>query len=649
MKRPWYSVRSNLPHWWEELFSSSFTYRDDLRDWHVERALLAMAAGTYDHAEVLKATRQKLAAQDFSCSSAVTTFEDLFLAGGLRQGWRTALEVAELAVSAPVRPAGLAELLRLLVRYAPEVPDRTPLPPHLASLAQDSSGTKAAMEARALADALGQPVDVAVPVAPTPARERTGAWDREEPHTLVLPSTVSLADDPIAARAADLDGLRDLLSENFNGWAQSFGDVCWWPMHYEPGRSLTALTEPDRVLAATVRAVHRDGAEVVRATLHGIERQYGPVDVVAAVDAWVDDALDAGTFWRLARDQVVSVPDMRERWRAEGRDPHDVRARVDALPSFAARLRAPTDPDHGALVVPTELHSPLERFTFLRAAEALLRAESEPVLLSLPTWSDGTLDAQDLLVRLDAVAQGSGVVGPLDLVQALHRLREVDVRLVDRVPGGLRTDPRFTDPDGVEGLDATGMVRTWFASGGLPELAPRADAGAWTGAPVSPVPFGQLAAWPAELAADPWCPGPMPATLRLYPGWSDRVLRPRLRGMVPCGTRDTCPAWLRIRSESRSTTDCWPCSLRNTTRSTSSASRPSSSSPGPGGSTRWQPRRQPVAVTRPGSSVSACSSRRSSAASTRRCVACGRWPSRSRTRCAPSRSDRRSWPSCCGC
>ena len=364
---------------------------------------------------------------------------------------------------------------------------------------------------------------VAVPVAPTPARERTGAWDREEPHTLVLPSTVSLADDPIAARAADLDGLRDLLSENFNGWAQSFGDVCWWPMHYEPGRSLTALTEPDRVLAATVRAVHRDGAEVVRATLHGIERQYGPVDVVAAVDAWVDDALDAGTFWRLARDQVVSVPDMRDRWRAEGREPHDVRARVDALPSFAARLRAPTDPEHGALVVPTELHSPLERFTFLRATEALLRAESEPVLLSLPTWSDGTLDAQDLLVRLDAVAQGSGVVGPLDLVQALHRLRKVDVRLVDRVPGGLRTDPRFTDPDGVEGLDATDMVRTWFASGGLPELAPRADAGAWTGAPVSPVPFGQLAAWPTELAADPWCPGPMPATLRLYPGWSDRV------------------------------------------------------------------------------------------------------------------------------
>ena len=509
---------------WEELFSSSFDYRDDLRAWHVEETLLAMAAGTYDDAEVLQAARQRLAAQDFSCSSAVTTFEDLFLAGGLRHAWGTALRMADISVGAPVRPAGLAALVRLLVRYAPEVPDGTGLPAHLATLAGDSSSSKAAMEARALAGALGHPVDPARPAvpAPVPVRERAGVWDREEPHALTLPSTVSLADDPIRARGADLDGLRDLLSEDFNGWAQSFVDICWWPDGYQKLPSLTSLTEPDRVLAVTVDAIHQHGVDETRAVTSGIERAYGPVDVVAAVDAWTAGSLDVGTFWRLTREPVVSVSDLSDVWRANGVEPREARARREALPSFAERLRAPVDPEHGALVVPTELRSPLERFAFLRAAEALLRADSEPVLLSTPTWADGTLDAHVLLERLDAVAAGTGTVGPLDLVQALHRLRDVDPSLVDRVPPGLRTDPTFTSPDGIESWDATDLVQQWLGAGGLPPLAPRVDGGHWTGAPRTPVPFTALAAWPHELADDPWCPGPVPAALRLHPRWTDR-------------------------------------------------------------------------------------------------------------------------------
>ena len=520
VQRPWMYGRWGPDPEWGDLLSTAYDRREDLRPWLVEEVLTAMAQGSYDESAIVQGAAQKLAVQEFSCSSAVTTFEDLFLAGGLRQSWRTALSVADLAAGAPVRPAGLADLLRLLVRYAAEVPDRSALPPRLAALAQDSSGSKAAMEARALAAALGHRVDLLV--APVPARESTGAWDREEPHTLTLPSTVSLADDPIAARGADLDGLRDLLSEDFNGWAQSFGDICWWPDGYQQLPSLTSLTEPDRVLAATVTAIHRHGIDGARAALSGIERHYGSVDVVGAVDAWAEDALDVATFWRVAHEPVVSVSDLTDRWRADGVAPEESRRRREGLPSFGARLRSPVVPEQGALVVPTELQAPLDRFAFLRAVEALLRAVDEPVVLSLPTWADGTLDVEVLVARLEAVARGTGVVGPLDLVQALHRLREVDASVIDRVPAGLRTDPRFTHPDGAQTWDATDLVQRWLGSGGLPDLTPRAEDGAWTGSPQPAVPFTSLEAWPAELADDPWCPGPIPSALRLHPRWTDR-------------------------------------------------------------------------------------------------------------------------------
>ncbi len=40
---------------------------------------------------------------------------------------------------------------------------------------------------------------------------------------------------------------------------------------------------------------------------------------------------------------------------------------------------------------------------------------------------------------------------------------------------------------------------------------------------MTPVPFGRLAALPAELAEDPWCPGPIPPVVRMLPRWPDRV------------------------------------------------------------------------------------------------------------------------------
>ena len=40
-------------------------------------------------------------------------------------------------------------------------------------------------------------------------------------------------------------------------------------------------------VAATVAAIHRHGVDEVHTALSDIERRYGPIDVVAAVDAWV--------------------------------------------------------------------------------------------------------------------------------------------------------------------------------------------------------------------------------------------------------------------------------------------------------------------------------------------------------------------------
>ena len=40
---------------------------------------------------------------------------------------------------------------------------------------------------------------------------------------------------------------------------------------------------------------------------------------------------------------------------------------------------------------------------------------------------------------------------------------------------------------------------------------------------MTPVPFARLAAFPAELAEDPWCPGPISPAVRMLPRWPDRV------------------------------------------------------------------------------------------------------------------------------
>ena len=156
----------------------------------------------------------------------------------------------------------------------------------------------------------------------------------------------------------------------------------------------------------------------------------------------------------------------------------------------------------------------------------------------------------------------------------------------------------------------------------------RLDRGAGVTGALRPRSLPGPPSWPTTRGARGRCRRPC----RLYPGWTDRCFDRRLRGMV--AVRPATPAQPRCGS-ARSAVPRPPARPARPGAQPEALPVPCrrwSSSPAPGGSTRSQPRRQPVAVTRAASSGSACSSRRSSAASTSRCVACGRSGPRDRGR-----------------
>jgi hypothetical protein len=75
----------------------------------------------------------------------------VFLAGGMKAAWPLALGTAAFAADLPRKPAGLADLLRMLTQYVAEVPpSERALPPPLHHLAQAKGSTKSHAEARRL-------------------------------------------------------------------------------------------------------------------------------------------------------------------------------------------------------------------------------------------------------------------------------------------------------------------------------------------------------------------------------------------------------------------------------------------------------------------------------------------------------------------
>lgn len=523
--RPYWWRRDRRPSW-RNYLDSLFHHYDLEQPWLVDLTLTAMVADTFDGAAMVRdAAAHLLGVGRLSMSRLPGTLSDLFLGGGLRQGWPTAMSVADVACGAPRRPAGLPELLRMLATYAAQVPPPSqgsaPLPPHVAELAAADGRTKAQMEARRLGAALARvEVDtlVAQLKASGPAIDRPeirGLWNVVPAAPDPLPSEVRLED-----LALDLTDLRSALEADFNHYAQSHGDVSFWGTGYSELSPATNLTYPDRILAATVRAIHVLGAEPVRAALAGIERRYEPLDVVTAIDAWAAGRLDVAAFWRVARRSRTHHEVTQVWWNDPTMPPEQARERSLALPGLVEALAAPSQE---AMVLPRPLDGAPARLAFLRAAESLILAEQNPVVLSAPTYADCTLDFDDLLRRLRSAA--GTPVGPLDLVQALHRMRPVDpARLCELDLGTMPTEPAFTHPHAAETWDAAYLVRTWVAGGGLPRLDPVADDGVWSTTAVAPVPWSRCAALPDQLREDPWCPGPMVETVRMMPLWGDRTM-----------------------------------------------------------------------------------------------------------------------------
>ena len=99
------------------------------------------------------------AAGQLPLARTASALEQVVLGGGLRQLWPVALRLAETACTAERLPAGTAELLGLLRRFAPSVPERG-VPAGIRALAERRGGSKSEVEARAVVAELGAQVGV---------------------------------------------------------------------------------------------------------------------------------------------------------------------------------------------------------------------------------------------------------------------------------------------------------------------------------------------------------------------------------------------------------------------------------------------------------------------------------------------------------
>jgi hypothetical protein len=502
--RPW--DPTHLPTPWGRV-RNAYHYQEESQSWRVDVATLGEGLPADWPLRTLELPRLRRA------------LEDLFLAGGMRQSWAVAIAIADACCGTPRKPAGLADLLRMLASYASEAPLQE-LPTNLFALAAGDGRSKAQMEARKLGATLSgtAPEEFMrnVSSAKPPAVERAvirGLWHAAGPKDPLLSET------RLEDLTLDLPNLRLAFEANFAAYHQNSEFCFWGPGYSETDTPGTQLTNPDRLLGAIVRAIYRHGAGAVREALTGIERPFhsSSMDVIAAIDLWVADRLDVSTFWRVAFHGLTHHEVTQVWWDDPTMTRDEVRERVIALPGLSQAL------DIDPLVLPSVIDSAPARLVFLRAGESLLLAGGTPVVLCAPTYADCTLDFDDLLARMRA-ADG-GRVGPLDLVQALNRLRPTDpARLVELEGLTMATAADFTDPEGVTEWDAVDLVRTWVGNGGLPLLEPANVEGGWSTTAKAPVPWSRCAAAPARLREDPWSPGPMIETLRLMPQWGDRTM-----------------------------------------------------------------------------------------------------------------------------
>ena len=124
----------------------------------VDLTLAWIGAGRYSVEPGLAATWARLRVGRLNLARCAAAWEQLFLSGGMRATWPVALGTAGFAAELPRKPAGLADLLRMLTQYVGEVPvAERDLPPSLVRLAEAKGSTKSHAEARRLVQALEAP------------------------------------------------------------------------------------------------------------------------------------------------------------------------------------------------------------------------------------------------------------------------------------------------------------------------------------------------------------------------------------------------------------------------------------------------------------------------------------------------------------
>jgi hypothetical protein len=239
-----------------------------------------------------------------------------------------------------------------------------------------------------------------------------------------------------------------------------------------------------------------------------------------ALDLWADGGLTGAVFWKLAR-KARPLSEVYRQWQ------EDPAVGPQRAPQLAQQLVGLGEQiHHDVPILPGSISSRASRLTFLRSCEALLRVGENPVLLSTPAYQDGTLDFDDVLARLKA---GGPVVGPLDLVQALYRLRPTDpARAAELNLPPVPVVAQMCRPEGQDGWNAVDLVRAWVAAGGLPPLDPRpsADGQAWTFLADAPVPWSMCSAAPTGMLNDDIVQdSDLGAVARVFPLWPDRLLR----------------------------------------------------------------------------------------------------------------------------
>jgi len=450
------------------------------------------------------------------------TFEDRFLAGAMSRYWVPALSVADAACRRRPRPARLDVLLRLLARYAGEAP-RQELPLQIAGFAAATGRTKAQMEARTLGATLsGETPEAyvarlraagaveAAQQAPVPPlwQERQA---RERPDAEPVPAVT-----PIDAKAV----AQALIHHDSEPLSPPTAALETRPLPFD-------LIGPDLMLRDVLRGTKIYGLEKWRDYLgswaKGRSTHLGPTG--QAISLWAQGLLSVETFWTLAlrsttwaewEEEIRRRPDRSQDWFAAS----------DAAGDLAAQVR--TDRP----VLPPLLGDVAAQLTFQRTAEVLLRVELDPerrpISLAIPAFQDGTINLAHLVYRLHRVGPQ---VGPLDLVQALHRLRPrpSDTVLADKLDlPPLMTVPELTSPEANESWDAAAAVRSWVKAGG----AGPAEAGLrpneygwpqWTVRAEVAVPWSTCRAAPADLDEQTPRSSLFGPTVRVFPLQPDRV------------------------------------------------------------------------------------------------------------------------------